>query len=94
VRQVYVSHRARNFIITYTEHTLHIKHYTKKSQPPKYILEEELLWDESEIMEELKPQERVQTWICIGQWFPNGVSRHPGVSGGTTRCVAKLKKNI
>jgi hypothetical protein len=30
----------------------------------------------------------------IKQWFPNGVSRHPGVSGGTTRCVAKLKKNI
>jgi hypothetical protein len=29
---------------------------------------------------------------ALGQWFPNGVSRHPGVSGGTTRCVAKLKK--
>jgi hypothetical protein len=29
---------------------------------------------------------------CVEQWFPNGVSRHPGVSGGTTRCVAKLKK--
>jgi hypothetical protein len=28
------------------------------------------------------------------QWFPNGVSRHPGVSGGTTRCIAKLKTNI
>jgi hypothetical protein len=28
------------------------------------------------------------------QWFPNGVSRYPGVSGGTTRCVAKLKKKI
>jgi hypothetical protein len=32
-------------------------------------------------------------WYVNGvvQWFP-GVSRHPGVSGGTTRCVAKLKK--
>jgi hypothetical protein len=34
--------------------------------------------------------------VCIkytlDQWFPNGVSRHPGVSGGTTRCVAKLKE--
>jgi hypothetical protein len=28
----------------------------------------------------------------LDQWFPNGVSRHPGVSEGTTRCVAKLKK--
>jgi hypothetical protein len=28
----------------------------------------------------------------LEQWFPNGVSPHPGVSGGTTRCVAKLKK--
>jgi hypothetical protein len=28
----------------------------------------------------------------LEQWFPNGVSRHPGVLGGTTRCVAKLKK--
>jgi hypothetical protein len=30
----------------------------------------------------------------LDQWFPNGVSRHPGVSGGTTMCVAKLKKKI
>jgi hypothetical protein len=27
-------------------------------------------------------------FLPLGQWFPNGVSR------GTTRCVAKLKKNI
>jgi hypothetical protein len=34
-------------------------------------------------------------WIeRLDQWFPNGVSRHPGVSGGTTRCVAKLKKYL
>jgi hypothetical protein len=31
---------------------------------------------------------------ALEQWFPNGVSRHPGVSGGTTRCVAKLKKYL
>jgi hypothetical protein len=32
--------------------------------------------------------------ITVDKWFPNGVSQHPGVSGGTTRCVAKFKKNI
>jgi hypothetical protein len=37
--------------------------------------------------------ETLESYILV-QWFPNGVSRHPGVSRGTTRCVAKLKENI
>jgi hypothetical protein len=32
--------------------------------------------------------------IPLDQGFPNGVSRHPGVSWGATRCVAKLKKKF
>jgi hypothetical protein len=31
------------------------------------------------------------TFNRLRQWFPNGVSRHAGVSRGTTRGVAKLK---
>jgi hypothetical protein len=33
-----------------------------------------------------------QAHYAIDQGFPTGVSQHPGVSRGTTRCVAKLKK--
>jgi hypothetical protein len=34
------------------------------------------------------------TVYILDQWFPNDVSRRPGVSGRAMRCVAKLKKYI
>jgi hypothetical protein len=32
--------------------------------------------------------------LSVKQWFPNGVSRHPGVSGGTTKVCREIKKSI